>query len=48
MRPIYIHDIVNDTYLDLRKNDYNINLETGLYTDRFEITFTKKTKEIIE
>lgn len=36
---IYIHDIENDTYVDLTKGDFNANLLTGNYTDRFEITF---------
>lgn len=37
---IYIHDIVNDIYVDLRQQDYEINIEPGNYTDRFEIVFT--------
>lgn len=37
---IYIHDIVNDVYVDLRQQNYDINIEPGNYTDRFEIVFT--------
>ncbi|AXP81992.1 hypothetical protein CJ739_2927 [Mariniflexile rhizosphaerae] len=40
---IYIHDIKNDTYVDLNNQDFNINLETGNYLNRFEVTFTKNT-----
>ena len=37
---IYIHDIENDVYVDLRQQDYDLNIEPGNYTDRFEIVFT--------
>ncbi len=36
---IYIHDITNDTYVDLRNQDYELNIEPGNYTNRFEIVF---------
>jgi hypothetical protein len=37
---IYIHDIVLDTYHDLRNSDYIVSLTTGEYLNRFEITFS--------
>src|SRR5690554_109291 len=37
---IFIHDIQNGVYVNLRENNYEINLPQGTYTDRFEITFT--------
>ncbi|MFI0429446.1 T9SS type A sorting domain-containing protein [Mariniflexile sp. HMF6888] len=40
---IYIHDTKNDTYVDLNNQDFNINLEAGNYSNRFEVTFTKNT-----
>lgn len=49
-QPIFIHDIENDVFVDLRENDYETNLPQGTYTDRFEITFTSErlnTEEII-
>ncbi|WP_104735961.1 T9SS type A sorting domain-containing protein [Hanstruepera ponticola] len=39
-QPIFIHDIENDLYVDLRSQNYELNLEPGNYTNRFEITFT--------
>ncbi len=38
-QPIYLHDIQNDTYADLRIQGFQINLPTGNYTNRFEIVF---------
>lgn len=37
---IYIHDIENELYVNLRDQDYDLNIESGNYTDRFEIVFT--------
>ena len=37
---IYIHDIDNDTYVNLRNLDYELNIEPGNYSNRFEIVFT--------
>ncbi|MDY2586877.1 T9SS type A sorting domain-containing protein [Winogradskyella aquimaris] len=37
---IYIHDTYNDVYVNLRDQDYELNIEPGNYTDRFEIVFT--------
>lgn len=39
-QPIFIHDIENGVHVNLRENNYEINLPQGTYTDRFEITFT--------
>ena len=38
-QPIFIHDIENDLYVDLRNQNYELSLESGNYLDRFEITF---------
>ena len=38
-QPIFLHDIENDIYVDLRQQNYDINIEAGNYTNRFEITF---------
>lgn len=38
-QPIYIHDIENDIYVDLRTQEYFLNLEAGDYSTRFEIVF---------
>ncbi|WP_281847975.1 LamG-like jellyroll fold domain-containing protein [Olleya namhaensis] len=37
---IYIHDILNATYSDLRASDFTIQLAAGEYTDRFELVFS--------
>ncbi|WP_299247146.1 T9SS type A sorting domain-containing protein [uncultured Lacinutrix sp.] len=44
--PIYLHDKVTDIYYDLTVLDYNTNLDTGTYTDRFEITFVGTTETL--
>lgn len=38
-KPIYLHDIEKDTFINLKNQDFEINLETGNYSNRFEITF---------
>ena len=38
-QPIYLHDIENNLYVNLRSQNHEITLETGNYTNRFEITF---------
>ncbi|MCT4629453.1 T9SS type A sorting domain-containing protein [Winogradskyella sp.] len=40
---IYIHDIEDDLYVDLRTQNYDLNIEPGNYTNRFEIVFTPGT-----
>ncbi|PWK17398.1 T9SS type A sorting domain-containing protein [Xanthomarina spongicola] len=47
-QPIFIHDIENDIYVDLRESNYEINLPQGIYTDRFEITFKSERLNIEE
>ncbi|WP_353778411.1 T9SS type A sorting domain-containing protein [Winogradskyella sp. 3972H.M.0a.05] len=48
-QPIYIHDKENDIYVDLRAQDYDINIEEGTFTDRFEIVFIQEdTLSIVE
>ncbi len=39
---IYVHDIENETYVDLKEQDFEVYLERGEYNDRFEITFTEQ------
>lgn len=38
-QPIFIHDIANDLFVDLRTQNYELTLEPGNYSERFEITF---------
>lgn len=45
-QPIYIHDILSDLYIDLRTQHYDINLEAGTYSDRFEIVFSNAALSI--
>ncbi len=40
-QPIYLHDIENETYVDLRQQNFEINLPIGDFDNRFEITFQK-------
>ena len=51
-QPIYLHDIENNLYVDLRQQDYQLNLPIGSYATRFEITFeeanTLSTDEFAE
>nr|WP_321232757.1 hypothetical protein [uncultured Psychroserpens sp.] len=42
-QPIFLHDIDNQTYTDLRVQNYNVNLTQGNYNNRFEITFAMDT-----
>lgn len=37
---IYIHDVQENLYVDLRTQHYDLNIAPGNYTDRFEIVFT--------
>lgn len=36
---VYLYDGVDGTYHNLRQNDYEVLLPSGIYNDRFEITF---------
>ncbi|MDA0176442.1 MULTISPECIES: T9SS type A sorting domain-containing protein [Mesoflavibacter] len=40
-QPIYVHDIENDTYVNLQNQNFEINLPAGDYSNRFEITFVE-------
>jgi hypothetical protein len=42
-QPIYLYDRKYDVYVNLKKQDYNINLASGTYSNRFEITFNRGT-----
>ncbi|NRD19523.1 T9SS type A sorting domain-containing protein [Winogradskyella eckloniae] len=37
---IYLHDMVNNTYIDLTQQDYLLNIEAGNFSSRFQIVFT--------
>lgn len=39
-QPIYLHDIQEDIYIDLKTQDYHVDLSQGHYYNRFEITFS--------
>lgn len=39
-QPIYLFDNENNTYHDIKNNDYELMIPTGIYNNRFEITFT--------
>ena len=43
---IYIHDKTLDTYHNLRNSDYQIDLPSGEYLERFEITFTNQSLSV--
>lgn len=38
-QPIYLHDKENDIYINLREQNYDLNIPAGNYLDRFEVTF---------
>ncbi|TPV32485.1 T9SS type A sorting domain-containing protein [Paucihalobacter ruber] len=42
-QPIYLFDSKYDVYVNLKKQDYNINIAAGTYSNRFEITFNRGT-----
>jgi hypothetical protein len=43
---IYLHDIEDDVYVNLRALDYDLNIEPGHYSNRFEIVFTSDALNI--
>ncbi|MDB9961452.1 T9SS type A sorting domain-containing protein [Oceanihabitans sp.] len=45
-QPIFVHDIETDVYVDLRQQNYEINLPQGNYSDRFEIVFQDQSLSI--
>lgn len=40
---IFVYDNENESYFNLRNQDYELNIEAGNYTDRFEIVFTTQS-----
>ncbi|MEH6537497.1 MAG: T9SS type A sorting domain-containing protein [Psychroserpens sp.] len=42
-QPIYLHDIDANLYVDLRTQNYSLNLPAGVYDSRFEITFRQES-----
>lgn len=36
---VYLYDALDDSYHEIRNNTYEVNLPTGIYNNRFEITF---------
>jgi hypothetical protein len=40
---IYVHDIDNDIYVDLRQNNFEFTLPVGIHTNKYEITFTNNS-----
>ena len=45
---IYMHDKENETYVNLRNLDYELNIAPGHYTDRFEVVFTSEAALAID
>ncbi len=45
-QPIFIHDKTTDLYVNLKIQDFDMNLEAGNYNDRFEVTFNNKTLNV--
>lgn len=45
---IYIHDLLNDTYHNLREGDFQFFLAAGEYLDRFELTFSTEDSLSVE
>ncbi len=41
--PIYLYDKENNTFTDLTRQPFHINLDAGTYTTRFEIRFIQNT-----
>lgn len=38
---VYIYDKITNQYTDLKHNDFNVVVDSGIYNERFEITFAK-------
>ncbi|WP_284651414.1 T9SS type A sorting domain-containing protein [Flavobacterium terrisoli] len=38
-QPIYLYDAEDDSYHDIKNGTYEVSLPTGIYNDRFQITF---------
>ncbi|WP_033960554.1 T9SS type A sorting domain-containing protein [Psychroserpens jangbogonensis] len=41
-QPIYLHDTETNLYVDLRQQNYGLNLDQGVYDNRFVITFSNE------
>jgi hypothetical protein len=44
---VFIHDLENDTYNNLRENDFQFFLAAGEYSNRFELTFSDATEDTL-
>ena len=44
--PIYVHDTDTNNYINLRDQDFQLTLDTGLYNDRFKIVFKEDTNTL--
>jgi hypothetical protein len=42
-QPIYIYDALDNSYHSINENPYNVVLPTGVYNNRFELTFLNST-----
>lgn len=42
-QPIYLFDNETNTYHDIKNNDFELMIPSGIYTNRFEITFNNNT-----
>lgn len=47
-QPIYVHDTENNSFTDLKTQDFNINLDANNYTDRFKIVFNNNSLSTTE
>lgn len=45
---IYLHDKETETYVDLNVQNYEVNLEEGNYSNRFEVTFQSESLGVFE
>jgi hypothetical protein len=43
---IYIHDVLNATYHDLKQGDFIINLPAGEHSNRFELVFSNQQESL--
>ncbi|NMH86078.1 T9SS type A sorting domain-containing protein [Flavivirga algicola] len=47
-QPIYIHDTENNTFVNLKTQNFNINLDANNYADRFQIVFSETRLSTVE
>ena len=47
-QPIYLHDLETDLYIALNRYNYQLNLEAGLYENRFELVFRSGEDQDLE